>query len=348
MNSLRVGFYNWHQNSDIISLMMNEFQNTGCKIIQIKAEERLPNELDVVLACGPFGSLVPVAQPLLSIPRAQRPVFVLWMTEQLPDPAIPHWVQYPLGLLRTQLERWAYQERADGVWTLNPRFRKLAQKATRFRYYGDLYWLNSQGVLSVLAVGSQWIADYLKARNIDTLVAYIGSNPAWGSDLNLERDIPVLWIGKMGTDRRKKLLDRLRVDLRGRGVEVLVIDGVEHPYVFGQERTILLNRSKIVINLLREKWDNHSLRYFLAAQNKAAVVTEPTYPHTPFQPGVHLIQSGIDDMANTIYATLANEDERSRIAANAHQLVMTELTMRRSVEKILEKVHAARKEKESL
>ena len=157
----------------------------------------------------------------------------------------------------------------------------------------------------------------------------------WGADLKLERDVPVLWIGKIATARRKRLLKRLRADLQEHGVEILMIDGVENPYVFGEERTVLLNRTKIVVNLLRERWDDNSMRYRLAAQNRALIVTEPTLPHTPFLPGLHLVETPIEQMAETICHYLSHEEERQRIVGRAYQLI-TKNSIEEVIAQILE------------
>jgi hypothetical protein len=116
------------------------------------------------------------------------------------------------------------------------------------------------------------------------------------------------------------------------------VDGVEHPYVFGEERTILLNRTKIALNLLREEWDDNSMRYCLAAPNRALIVTEPTLKHTPLRPGVHLVEAPIDRMVDTICYYLEREEERQRIVDQAYQLVTTELTMRQGLAQILERI----------
>lgn len=139
--------------------------------------------------------------------------------------------------------------------------------------------------------------------------------------MGLERDIPVLWLGKVGSERRRKLLQRLRAELQARGVELLVIDGEERPYVFGEERTQLLNRTKIMLNLLREKWDDNSLRYTLASHNGALVVSEPTLPHTSFEPGVHLVQAPLPDMADAICHYLQHEKQRRQIVERAAALL---------------------------
>ncbi|HID63395.1 MAG TPA: hypothetical protein EYP49_11745 [Anaerolineae bacterium] len=341
-SSLRVGVADWRRDEEFGSRISSALGDLGCEVIHFLYNDRLPGGLDVVLSYGPWGSLVPLANQLLACPPSQRPLFALWMTEQLSNPAIPEWVHYLVSVIRSRAERVAFREQAPGEWLLNPRLRWLTTKALRFRYYGDLHWLCRQGVLSVLAVGSKWIATFLRERGFDPIVAYIGSHPDSGADLGLERDVPVLWIGKLATERRTRLLKRIRAELLERGVKLLMIDGVENPYVFGEERTILLNRTKIVLSVLRAEWDNHSMRYFLAAPNRAMIITEPTLPHTPFLPGVHLVEAPIEQMADTICHYLAHEEERQLIAEQAYRLATRDLTMEKAVGQILEQIVAVR------
>lgn len=341
----RVGVVHWHidqKGDSITSLLSSTFRDLGCETVDFLHSARLPRGLDAVFVCGPFGSLVPLANQLLAYPPYRRPTFILWLTEQLPNPAIPEWVQYLGGIIRSRVERLAFHQESHGIWQINPRWRWLTVKACRFRYYGDLYWLKRQGMLSVLVTGSRLTADYLSSTGFDPIVTTIGAHPTWEADLSLERNIPVLWLGKIGTNRRRRLLTRIRAELRERDVEVMMIDGVEHPYVFGEERTVLLNRTKIVLNVLREKWDNNALRYFIAAPNRALIVTEPTLPHTPFLPGVHLVESPIDLMADTICYYLSHNEKRQQIVDQAYQLVTTQLTMKNAASQILERVFSIR------
>jgi len=331
----RVGVVYWRKETDLLSLISGTARDLGCEVTNFSADSRVPQGLDVVLACGPFGSLAPLGSQLSRMPPGERPALALWMTEQFSNPALPAWAQRLAGAARSRLERLAYHETDAGVWQPNPRLQPFTRRAHRLRYFGDLMWLREAGALTVLAVGSRWIAQYLKARDIDAMVAFIGAHPSWGADLNLERDVPVLWLGKVASSRRRRVLQAVRADLRRRGLDMLMVDGEEHPYVFGDERTRLLNRTRVALNILREPWDNHSLRYFLAAPNRAMVVTEPTYPHTPFEPGVHLVSAPVDQLADTIAHYVTHETERSRIAERAYELVTSELTMRRSVSDIL-------------
>jgi hypothetical protein len=342
-STLRVGVLYWEKGDGIASRIANTLQDVGCgETVRFFHEERLPKDLDIVLAHGPLGSMVPLANQLLSYPPSQRPALALWMTEQLPAYELPEWLRYTVGAIRSRAERLAFHKNAQGEWQLNPYLRLLTMKMFRFRYYGDLFWLSRDGVLSVLATTSKWIAEFLKARGFDPVVAYIGFHPDWGENLELERDIPVLWLARIRTNRQRRILNRIRADLRARGVEILVIDGIENPPVFGEERKVILNRTKVVLNILRKKSDNNAVRFCLAAPNHALVVTEPTLPHTPFKPGVHLVEAEIERMADTICYYLTHEEERKRITEQACQFVTTELTMRKGVVRILEKAVAVR------
>lgn len=317
---LRVGVVYWQPGDGLARRRADKLKALGYEVIDFLYNARLPQHLDAVLAYGPLGSLAPLGRQLLACPLHQRPFFMLILTEQLPNPNLPEWVRYWLGRVRSKIERLAFKEQPEGVWQAASGWRWLISRAHRFRYYGDLFWLRQANALSVLAVWSRWTAGFLRARGFNPVVLTRGNNGAWGSNLNLERDIPVLWLGKIGTARRGRLLKQLRARLKERGIDLLVVDGVENPYVFGQERIVLLNRTKIVLNLLREKWDDNSLRYSLATHNGALIVSEPTLPHTDFIPGVHLVEAPIEQLADTICYYLAHDEERRQIVNQAQQL----------------------------
>ncbi|HMQ55400.1 MAG TPA: glycosyltransferase [Anaerolineae bacterium] len=334
---LRVGLIYWDPANGFNRLLAEKLEALGCEVLLFRYRAILPLHLDLVLACGPFGSLVPLARQLLACPAHQRPAFGLWLTEQLPCPDLPEPVQYLGGALRSKFDRLLVRKQPDGEWRIDPRLEWLTDKGHRFRYYGDLYWLKQQGLLSVLIVSSPWIANYLQARGFDPLVVDLGLQFEPGIDLKLERDIPVLWIGKPGSRRRARVLRHIRAELRARGIEMMVIDGIEHPYVHGEERTVLLNRTKIALNILRQKWDDNSMRYYLAAPNRVLIVSEPTLPHTPFQPGVHLVEAPLHRLADTIQHYLSHEAERQQITEQAYQLVMHKLNTNEGVRQILER-----------
>jgi hypothetical protein len=132
------------------------------------------------------------------------------------------------------------------------------------------------------------------------------------------------------------MIDALDSALQSRGVPLHRVDGVTNPPVFGDARGRLLRRTKIVINFMRQPWDCNMLRFYLSAPNRALMISEPILPHTPVQPGVHLIEARCDQMADTILRYLRDDAARERITDAAYRLVTTELTMSSGISRILD------------
>ncbi len=319
---MNIGVVFWGESDGLGSQTIQIMEELGHNSRSIHYLDKLPTGLDVIFTYGPFGTLVPLAKQLIACPEAERPHLIWWITEQLPNPTLPDWFTARAGHVRSRLERAAYRPGRDGRWQLRDPLGWATKKAHRFRYYGDLHWLKNAGVLSRLVTGSPWRGEYLQARGF---TPYIPPSPTyrpdWGADLGLERDIPVLWLGKTATARRRRLLAKVQNDLSVRGVQMMVVDGVENAYVFGEARTRLLNRTKVVLNLQRTTWDNHVGRFALAAQNRALVVSEPTLAHSSFVPGEHYVEAEVDDLADTICRYLEHEAERREIADRAHKLI---------------------------
>lgn len=341
VTTLRVGVVQWSQNGGVSSMIVDALREVGYPHVTLFGfDAPLPPALDVVVVCGPLGSLVPLVNQIMAQKRDRRPVVALWMTEQFPHPDLPRWFLRAVGTMRSWAERALYRKNGRHQWEVRRYGRWLTNRLHRYRYYGDLYWLAGLDTPFVLATGSRWICARLRESGFDAIEAYFGYHAGWGEDLALERDIPVLWLGKPGSKRRRRLLQQVRKALRERGVEMHVVDGEENPYVFGEARTVLLNRSKIVLNLLRTKWDNNAFRYYLSAPNRALVITEPTLPHTPFTPGIHIIESPVDLLPDAICHFLNNEAERQQITERAYQLATAELTLEKGVCLLLQKATA--------
>jgi len=321
IKGLSVGVVHWFDEDHAATQFGQVVDYLGGQSKGFMFNSKMPDSLDMVIARGPFGSLVPIANQILALPVPQRPAFILMMSEQLPNPKIPEWIRYWGGILRTRIERIAYSKPESDKWQASPKFKWITSKAHRFRYYGDLWWLRRQGILSVLSISSKWTGEFLRVRGFDPLVLPIGHLPDKYDNLELERNVPVLWLGKIGSPRRGRILKDIRKELRTKGVEMLVIDGVENPYVFGDKCSELLSRTKIALNLLRSDWDDNSMRYLIAAPRRALIVGEITLPHTDFMPGVHRIEAPVGKLAETILYYLDHEEERRRIADQAYQLV---------------------------
>ena len=336
----QVAVSRWAQQDALSDLVAEAFTSLASDVCTFLPSDPLPEHADLVLVFGPFGSLVPITNQLLDIPPGRRPKFGLWMTEGLPRPDFPEWLRQFLSRNRSWVERQSSRKNQAGLYLPRPGWQKFLQNGFRYRYYGDLVWLQKKGLLNVLATGSKWIGSFLRARGFDPVVAYYGLQPGpeWGENLDLNRDIPVLWLGKIASSRRKDLLSSIRERLEGQNVSLKVIDGVENPGVHGRERTILLNRTKIVLNLLRQPWDNNSVRFFLAALNKALVISEPTYPHLPLESQVHYIETDPARIVPQILHYLNHEAEREQLAENAHLFVKNELNIVNGAAQILQKI----------
>jgi hypothetical protein len=308
----RVGIVFWAKGDGIALLHAQIVKGLDFEPVEFYFDQKLPASLDLILTFGPWGSMVPLVNQVISLPGSQRPKFVWWLSEQLPNPDLPEWLLYLGGYLRNHVERLAYRQRTDGTWKMRRGIWKfLTSKAKRYRYFGDLYWLHKQGILTRVVLEPGWINQLLTRRGFNVYTPPTPSSyPEWGNDLNLVRDIPVLWIGKVATKRRRRLLDFVAAGLKKQGIELLRIDGEHHRYIYGEERTRLLNRTKVVLNLLRARWDNNDMRFHLAALNRALIVTEPMIDHIPYQSGIHLIEARVEEIPEKIIYYLTHEEER--------------------------------------
>jgi Glycosyl transferases group 1 len=114
--------------------------------------------------------------------------------------------------------------------------------------------------------------------------------------------------------RRRRILKHLRRE----GLEVLAL-GSTSPTKghWGEARTELLNRTKVLLNLPR--YPGHlSDRLLMGMATGALVVSEPMYLPAPFQPGVHYVESEVDEMAETVRSYLADDEARRRITDTAY------------------------------
>ena len=318
----KIGIVYWGKGEGMAVRHSDIVKKLGYEPVDFFHYQRIPDHLDMILLHGPWGSVTPLGKQLISLSEDRRPRLAWWFIEPLPNPALPEWFRYQLGCSRSWLERISFNEDQEGNWTLSRLGRILTAKGARYRYYGDLYWFRDSGILTTLVNASRITTKFLVGRGFKVLEPLgVSYYPEWGANLHLERDIPVTWIGKVWSKRRRRLLDRVQKDLKDRGIELLRIDGESNPPVYDDERTILLNRTKIVLNLLRESWDNNFMRFQLAALNRAMVITEPMLPHTPFEAGVHMVEANVEDIPDQIIYYLNHEEERAAIVERAYQLM---------------------------
>ena len=256
---------------------------------------------------------------LVGRPTARRPATVLWHVEPFPLP-------------RASGQRWP-----------RPTARELARVALRDRRASDVYSsyftlrrLISRGIPDVLAVTSGERAAFLAERGIDAFVAPYGHRAVDGRLLDRERDIDVLMLGTMNVAHRRRVVR----SLRRVGVPVMTAGDYRDPSLWGESRTELVNRVKIMLSVGRFPGTLVGVRFQIAMACGALIVSEPPYDPAPYVPGEHFVQASIEDMPSVIERYLRDESERVRIAQSAYRFVTTELTMERSFSALLDVVAA--------
>jgi spore maturation protein CgeB len=100
---------------------------------------------------------------------------------------------------------------------------------------------------------------------------------------------------------------------------------------WGMTRTVLLNRTRILLNFARQPGQLSGQRLILGMGNKTLVVSEPLWKPAPFVPGEHFVQAPLDDLPDVIRHYLAHVDERRRIAEQGHRFVTEELRHEHSI-----------------
>ncbi|MGZ4399171.1 MAG: glycosyltransferase [Gaiellaceae bacterium] len=269
---------------------------------------------DLLLALGNGRWFPKSLRRLTALPHDRRPLVAFWQDEPLP---LPPGAGLPVQRLHLrELAKIALRDRRVTDPGSNARF---------------LERLALHGLPDLLVVTSRGSAEFLGARGIAAAVVPNGYAPTYGRDLQIERDIDVLFLGALEVPRRKRVLRALRA----RGLKVEAVGGWHDQRFWGDRRTELLNRVKIFLNLSRFPGQFAGVRLLLGMANRALVVSEPIYEPDPFLPGTHYVSAATSELPDVIDHYLAAEQERLDIASEGHFFVTRELTMERSVGRIL-------------
>ena len=285
---------------------------------------------DVVLTFGPHrGRLIPLLQRVADARRKSgkpNPKVIWWLNENLPDwkhPALAK-VGGSVRMAADYFTQWLTTKQRRRLGTIE-------MSGHRYRLFGTALWGHHRGLLDVLAVTSEYRRRCLEKLGIRAVHAPMGWGPSeeLGVDLGLDRDIPVLWLGTSSWIRKRRghLLERIKEDLAAMGIQIRCVTGG----LSGDDRTELINRSRILLNLLRERHDFTGHRLLLGGANKALVISEPMVDAVPFVPGQHIVFCAVDQMAETIAHYLNHEEECRAITTAAYNLVHETLTMERAV-----------------
>jgi Glycosyl transferases group 1 len=257
----------------------------------------------------------PVLDRIRQAAPEQRPLVIVWHTEPLPLP------------------------RETGLSTAPLTVREIAKLVLRDRRINDarsnarhMHQLDKEGIVDLLTVSEKSFQVFLAQEGIPTEHIPLGYHRVHGHRLNLERDIDVLFLGDQHARRRKRIIQRLAQE----GVAVQALGNYGDPRYWGDSRTELLNRTKVLLNLSRHPGLQNDVRLMIGMATGALVVSEPIYYPDPYVPGTHYVDVPIEEMAGTIKRYLHDVQERQKITAAAHAFVTEELTMKKMFARLLE------------
>jgi Glycosyl transferases group 1 len=251
---------------------------------------------------------------LLEAPPQARPPVVIWHYEPLPLPSTAPFPRQRLHL-RELAKILLRDSRATDPYTNSSLLRRLA----------------GVGLPDLLLVHSPDHAEYLAEHGIAAETVPIGYAPFFGRDLGLERDTDVLFLGALDVPRRKRLIRRLR----RAGVAVKAVGSWRDPAYWGDNRTRLLNRTKILLNLSRYPGQSSGYRLILGLANGALTLSEPVFRPEPFVPGEHFVSAAVEEMPALVERYLNDEGARKAIVDRGQTFITREATMERSVVRIL-------------
>lgn len=339
-----VAVVTWGKHDALALAIGNELKRAGYTPQYFPAAEPPPLDASIVFSFAPYGRWNQIPYALSQRERSARPLLIHWNTENPPDLRIPWGIMGSVGAARAWLDRLHEADAPRRNWLQAPPLRWLDSRMAKFRYVGEVHYAARKGWLNHYVESSEIYAALHAQHGLPTQMVRWGTVPEWCADLQLERDIDVLWFGIRRTTRRSRLLDQVRAELKARGIDMYVADGTERPLLHGTPRTEILNRAKVTLNLL-PTWYDHAFpyRFHVAAGNRSLVITEPTLKHSSiYQAGEHYVSASIETLAETISYYIKNQREREAITENAYQLVMTRMTMGDSVRAILKAVEGER------
>jgi len=337
MNS-NVAVTKWHKDDGIATAIIDELNLLGYSSEGFLYDKDIPSNAGFILSFAPHGRIGALLDRVAEISNQNRQVLIHWNFESLPNLRIPWMLLLPMSKTRVWFDRWLQNrnlENNNGLLS-NP-LKSLNKKVVKYSNLGEYQFAHARGQLQLLADISSIYAEFYGKQGLNAKYIPFGTSPHWYSDLELERDIDVIWMGNRRTNRRSKILDRLRKQLKYFGIEICVMDNVEKPFIFGETRNQFLNRAKITLNLLPTWYDPAFIvRFHLAAGNRSLVVSEPILPHCPEHiAGQHYVEAKITDLAKTIHHYVRNEKDRQRITSNAYQLVTKKMTLQNSLKQLM-------------
>ena len=298
--------------------LVDSLQRLGIEAAAVSERDIDPGYCGVIVLRGNANWYPRALSRLAAVPATERAFLVVWHSEPLPFPAAAGLPPAPLHL-RERAKILLRDARATDPYTNVRRLQGLAR----------------HGLPDRLVVSSAGAQEYLEEIGLRSVHVPPGYHSDHGCDLGLDRDIDVLFIGSLDVPRRRHALRALRRC----GVEVEAVGDWGDSRFWGESRTHLLNRARIVLNLSRHEGQFSGERLILGMANRALVVSECMYRPEPFVAGEHYVEAPLREIPSVVERFLADPEARERIATAGHRFVTHELTLDRSAQRIVELIH---------
>jgi len=329
---------------ELAAALTLQLSQTGWDCFAVRGIPATSRDLDLVLLIGDV-AMLPWVDAMLANVRARNIPTLLWQLEPLPprplnDNALATVRRlYPVlraeHIYRSNRARrlanrffsWQLARQAAGAFGSAhlPADRYRLQLVSRsFQWAQDSYFA---GRVTRILAGMQAGAALLGQAGIQAKYVPVGYHPLLGTlRPHVERDLDVVFFGSV-TDERATALRDIESRLGKVGYCLTVVSD----NCYGETRIRLLNRTKIVLNLLNYPWEFPSLRLVMAMACGCMVISVSNSDPAPFRDGGHFIQTAPDSICGTLLQHLANEDERNVLAQQGHAFVTGEMTMRKTI-----------------
>jgi hypothetical protein len=190
---------------------------------------------------------------------------------------------------------------------------------------------------------SRWSVKEYARHDIRAEHFQLGYSPLWDhSDPARTRDIDILFMGCI-TERRSRALAR-SADSLWRWRSRLVLTDNSAPnwapsgrFLAGDEKWDALSRSRVLLNIHQGEapyfeWQ----RIVQTVANGCVVVSEHSVDYDPLTPGTHFMAGDPDNLIHLAQALLEDEPRRLRMQEDARALLVDQLPLSRSVERLVE------------
>jgi hypothetical protein len=355
---------------ELASVLASVVRELGGDVSLLRDGDSSVLDADIVILFGKCSEFDASAR-LLGAHATRRPATVLWHVELLPPGPIPaHAENAARKLVRCDVSRLPKSLRAlvrclpshSSLvnWVRQVRCAQLVRRCgwenrlpdgrihAREWYHAVQHalWFQqwySDAWCDFVATSTVPRCRVLTEMGIPCEYASLGYHPLWGMDQGRDRDLDVVFLGRVNRTGRERLLGRIDRQLARAGVKLVVAD---HD-CYGENRTTLLNRTRISLDLIKNAWEMPMLRPLVSVACGALVVSNWWRDPYPFR-DEHLVRVESDALATAILEHLHNEPARRQIAEAAYRHLTTELAWRPIVSRVLQRALAQRRTRQGV